>query len=63
MENLLVGDLDWKFKLAKHKYTLSLVRATKLTKLDIDIIPKVYFDFVMFAEILGGKNTVKDLFG
>ena len=52
MENLLVVNLDWKFKPTKHKYTLSFVKATKLTQLDTDSIPKVYFDFVTFADIL-----------
>ncbi|KAG4928056.1 hypothetical protein JHK85_054542 [Glycine max] len=40
MENLLVVNLDWKFKPTKHKYTLSFVKATKLTQLDTDSIPK-----------------------
>lgn len=52
MEKLVV-DLDRKFKPTKHKYALSFVWVTKVTKLlDTNSIPKVYFDFVTFADIL-----------
>jgi len=51
MEKLVV-DLDRKFKPTKHKYALSFVWVTKVTKLlDTNSIPKVYFDFVTYADL------------
>ena len=61
IENLLVANIDKRFKPTRHKYRLAFMKTTKCTKFDIDSIPKVYFEFWPFAKNRA-RNDLEFLF-
>ncbi|KAK2366319.1 hypothetical protein QL285_079715 [Trifolium repens] len=66
IRNFRVHDNNNGYRMTPHKFRLTVVSATRLNAVDICGIPKTYFRFKDFAEILYGKfdpNYVVDAIG
>ncbi|KAL5069561.1 hypothetical protein RYX36_020448 [Vicia faba] len=60
ISNILVGLHDPKFIMTDHKYKINFIKTTSCTKIgDVPSIPKTYFKFVAFTQILTGLDQTR----
>jgi hypothetical protein len=61
VENILVTHNDPKYAMTEHRYKLTLIDRTKLTKIPGSKIPVNHFDYMAFNDILESDKEEKNM--